>query len=89
VEFKGRKSNRRFVGHIGEVIQEENAKAEYKVACLQPCMYTRDERGFVFGFPESEESSWALGSQVVEKLQQPILCKRGQLKFPKQIKTSD
>ena len=80
-----KKANRRFVGQIGEVVHEENAEVEYKVVCLRK----RDEHGFVFGFPESEDSSWVVGSQVVEKLPQPILCTRGQLKFPKQIKTSD
>ena len=50
----------------------------------------RDEHGFVFEFPESEISSWVLGSQVMEKLPQPIIGTRGLLlKFPNQIKTSD
>ena len=42
VEFKGRKSNRRFIDQIGEVVHDENAEVEYKVVCLRK----RDEHGF-------------------------------------------
>ena len=52
-------------------------------------MRKKDASGYLFGFPEKVGMSWICASQIVEKLAQPVMHGRGQVKFPSVIKSID